>query len=166
MSASEASVASLETRQKNDTQSNTSANSDETESQASVVTKPSAPLSSEESSGHPEDVGTLSSDSSSSGQEPDNLLIPTHACNKKFFEIVGENIDKDVKPRDMQVDYSTHSLHYFHAYAVHNCLHLTGYSAEPQHLDTSSIQLESVLLSLTDERNLCEATFLSSLPMS
>lgn len=144
----------LETQQRNDTQSDTSANGDETESQASAFTQPSAPSSSEESSGQPEDVGPISSDSSSSGQESDSQLISTHACNKKFFKIVGDNIDKDVKPRDMRVDYSTRSLHYFHAYAVQDRLDLTGYSDEPRNPDMSSIQVESVLPSLTDEEAL------------
>lgn len=34
------------------------------------------------------------------------------------FKYVGDNIDKNVKPRFMRVDRRTESLHYFNAYAV------------------------------------------------
>lgn len=34
------------------------------------------------------------------------------------YKLVGDNIDKSVKPREMRIDHQTHSLHYFHTYAV------------------------------------------------
>jgi L1 cell adhesion molecule like protein len=34
------------------------------------------------------------------------------------FKVVGDNIDKNVKPRYMRLDKRTQSLHYFNAYAI------------------------------------------------
>ena len=143
----------LETQRKSE--NDTSANGDETESQASTTAQLSE--ASEESSGEPEDVGPPSTDSLSSDQESDkadHVLTPVLVRKKKFFKIVGDNIDKDVKPRDMRVDYSTRSLHYFHAFAVQDRLDLTGYSDKPRHPDMSSIELESLLPSPADEEAL------------
>ena len=45
------------------------------------------------------------------------------------FKLVGDNIDKNVKPRDMRFSSQTTSLHYFHVYAVKDRIsynHLSG----------------------------------------
>ena len=34
------------------------------------------------------------------------------------FRLVGDNIDKTIKPRDMRCDHQSTQLHYFHVYAV------------------------------------------------
>eukprot|EP00731_Ephydatia_muelleri_P025731 Em0017g814a len=34
------------------------------------------------------------------------------------FKLIGDNIDKNIKPRDMRINNQTKSLHYFHAFAV------------------------------------------------
>lgn len=34
------------------------------------------------------------------------------------YKLVGDNIDKDIKPRNMRIDHRTKSLHYFNAYAI------------------------------------------------
>ena len=34
------------------------------------------------------------------------------------FKLVGDNLDKSVRPRDMRLDNQTQSLHYFHMYGV------------------------------------------------
>ena len=34
------------------------------------------------------------------------------------FKVVGDNIDKNVRPRHMRLDKGTQSLHYFNAYAI------------------------------------------------
>ena len=44
------------------------------------------------------------------------------------FKIVGDNVDKNVKPRFMHIHSQTRSLHYFHAYAVKDHLNLMGVS--------------------------------------
>ena len=40
------------------------------------------------------------------------------------FKIIGDNLDKNVKPRDMRIDFQTRSLHYFHACAVQDRIDL------------------------------------------
>ena len=42
--------------------------------------------------------------------------------------IVGDNIDKTVKPRHVRVDRPTSSLHYFHSYAVKDRINLASQS--------------------------------------
>ena len=44
------------------------------------------------------------------------------------FKIVGDNIDKTVKPRYVRFDRQTSSLHYFHSYAVKDRVNLTNHS--------------------------------------
>ena len=60
------------------------------------------------------------------------------------FKCVGDNIDKNVKPRYMRTDTKTRSLHFFNAYAVQdrvNCSNLdcSNVSASGTHLDVSKI---------------------------
>ena len=47
------------------------------------------------------------------------------------FKIVGDNVDKDVRPSFQRIDYKTHSLHYFHAYAVLDRIDLSNLSDSP-----------------------------------
>ncbi|KAL5515765.1 hypothetical protein EMCRGX_G000981 [Ephydatia muelleri] len=56
------------------------------------------------------------------------------------FRLVGDNIDKNVKPRDMRINSQTSSLHYFHAYAVKDRISFKHLSADatmifPQDID-------------------------------
>lgn len=47
------------------------------------------------------------------------------------FKIVGDNIDKTVRPRHYRSDQQTKSLHYFHAYAVKDRINLASLSDFP-----------------------------------
>ena len=51
------------------------------------------------------------------------------------FRIVGDNIDKTVRPRDMRHNHHTTSLHYFHSYAVRDLILFT-------HLRQKEIQVD------------------------
>ena len=42
------------------------------------------------------------------------------------FKIIGDNVDKNVKPSFMRINTSTPSLHYFHSYAVLDRVDLSG----------------------------------------
>ena len=44
------------------------------------------------------------------------------------FKIVGDNIDKNVRPRHQSIDTRTKSLHYFHAFAVLDWVDLSSQS--------------------------------------
>ena len=41
------------------------------------------------------------------------------------YILTGDNIDKNVTPRDMRMDYQTKSLHYLHVYAALNRIDIT-----------------------------------------
>ena len=44
------------------------------------------------------------------------------------FKLVGDNVDKNVEPRFMRMEYQTQSLHYFHMYAIKDRINLSAYS--------------------------------------
>ena len=58
------------------------------------------------------------------------------------FKVVGDNIDKTVKPRDMRFDQPSKSLHYFHVYAVKDRIDASGLSAVPCHVNPDAPVLE------------------------
>lgn len=55
------------------------------------------------------------------------VLSPPH-----LYKFVFDNIDKDVKPRDMRSDAQTHSLHYVQVYAVRSRIDFTSLSTIPK----------------------------------
>lgn len=79
---------------------------------------------------------TISSGSSSVG---DNHGHSNHqASHLATYKLVGDNIDKDVKPQNMTCAHQTRSLHYFHTYAVKDHIDLSHLSIEqpvPQEQD-------------------------------
>ena len=70
------------------------------------------------------------------------------------YRIVGDNIDKNIKPRNMTFDYQTRSLHYFHAYAVRDRIDLSSFSSDPPEVDLEQLNLESLLPTVDDCRAL------------
>lgn len=73
------------------------------------------------------------------------------------YKIVGDNLDKDVKPRYKRIDKQTNSLHFFHYYAVRDRVNLQGISDYPNpHLYTpiSELPLEDLLPSSLDHEAL------------
>ena len=109
------------------------------------------------SSSSPEENGgssTYSLTSEASSIDLDSFLgpeDPTPTGSLTTFKIVGDNIDKDVKPRNMRSDYQTRSLHYFHAYAVRDRLNLDDCDDSGSTPDLSSIDLELLLPSKDNE---------------
>lgn len=64
--------------------------------------------------------------------QPRSSQGPVTACAEWHgFKVVGDNIDKTVKPRYMSEDTGTQSLHYFHSYAVRDRLNLHNCSDLP-----------------------------------
>ena len=59
------------------------------------------------------------------------------------FKIVGDNIDKNVRPSYQRLDHQTQSLHHFHSFAVRDRINLTAYSdhdpALPPTIDPATI---------------------------
>lgn len=66
------------------------------------------------------------------------------------FKIVGDNIDKNVRPRHQHVDTHTRSLHYFHAFAVLDRIDLSQCSEINPSIDPWSFDLEKLLPSTED----------------
>ena len=56
------------------------------------------------------------------------------------FKIVGDNLDKYVKPRDMRIDAQASTLHYFNMYAVRDRLDTSRLSDSPSLPDLSTTE--------------------------
>ena len=70
------------------------------------------------------------------------------------YKLVGDNIDKEVCPRDMRSDYQSRSLHYFHKYAVRDRVDLTEVSDAKKVPDVKAIQLQELLPTSNDTKEL------------
>ncbi|KAL5467031.1 hypothetical protein EMCRGX_G031198 [Ephydatia muelleri] len=81
-------------------------------------------------------------------------------CDPKtrfYFKLVGDNIDKNVKPRYMRSDNQTKSLHYFHVYAVADRVDTSQSSNQTNIIwDPQSVNLQVLLPSIDDERMMKE----------
>ena len=72
------------------------------------------------------------------------------------FKLVGDNIDKNIRPRDMRSDHQGKSLHYFHTYAVRDRVDLSGVSDVPMSPDLSSTDLFDLLPTRADQEVLVQ----------
>lgn len=70
------------------------------------------------------------------------------------FKLVGDNIDKTIKPRHMTLDNPTKSLHYFNVYAVNDRVDISHLSDTPQELDVTTFSYRSILPSMADKEAL------------
>lgn len=84
---------------------------------------------------------------------PETSQMPT-ASSLKTFKLVGDNVDKNVKPSDVRVDSQTQSLHYFQTYAVRDRIDLTAYDDTPPVVDESKIDTARLLPSDSDHNEL------------
>lgn len=100
--------------------------------------------------------------SSTNGSPSDTLALPAiqdmqttasedtpPGCHPDFI-LVGDNIDKNVSPRDMRVDHLSKSYHYFHSYAVLDRIDLSAASNVIPDVDMESLPLTTFLPSLGD----------------
>ncbi len=72
------------------------------------------------------------------------------------YRLVGDNIDKNVKPRNMTSDHQTRSLHYFHTYAVRDRIDLSKFSSDLPVPDVSKFDWQKLLPSNDDKKVLYE----------
>ena len=83
----------------------------------------------------PDDDSEASVSMSSESEEsvdfmnPDDFLDGKESQQRRYI-LTGDNIDKNITPRDMRTDYQTQSLHYFHAYADLNRIDFTALREE------------------------------------
>ncbi len=80
------------------------------------------------------------------------LGLPPKSYPSRFmsFKLVGDNIDKEVRPRDMRSDHQTKSLHYFHTYAVRDRVDLAGVSDQSPSVEVGKVNLDQLLPDLVD----------------
>ena len=64
------------------------------------------------------------------------------------FKLVGDNIDKDVKPRHMRLNHQTTSLHYFNTFAVQD--RISTFNLPEQHTSHPSLSIHDFLPSNDD----------------
>jgi len=67
------------------------------------------------------------------------------------FKLVGDNLDKQVKPRDMRSEHQTRSLHYFQTYAAKDRIDLAGISDEVEPIDMATTNVCQLLPSMSDQ---------------
>ena len=72
------------------------------------------------------------------------------------YVLTGDNIDKNVSPRDMTLEHPTKSLHYFHAYAALSRIDFTGLSEETPTSLLRSLDTAAFLPSVADCQGLRE----------
>ena len=65
----------------------------------------------------------------------------------KGFKVVGDNLDKNIKPSFKRFANKTNSLHYFHHYALLDRVDFSGYS---EYIPNDSINLKTLLISRSD----------------
>ena len=61
------------------------------------------------------------------------------------FKIVGDNIDKNVRPRHQTIDTRTQSLHYFHAFAILDRVDLSSQSEIRPDINLHEFDLQMLL---------------------
>ena len=99
-------------------------------------------------------LSDLSSEARSSGGDPYPMLNQPPPL--KSFKLVGDNIDKNIRPRDMRTDHQGKSLHYYHTYAVQDRVDLSGVSDVPMSPDLSTTNLFDLLPTRADHEVLLQ----------
>jgi len=75
---------------------------------------------------------------------PDMAFAPT-SVSMNTYKLVGDNLDKNVKPCDMRIDNQTKSLHYFHMYALRDRIDLSSYEGKNFTTNIADIDLNRIL---------------------
>lgn len=89
----------------------------------------------------------------------EDVHVEESGCSRLLlgYKLVGDNIDKNVRPRHMRQDRQTLSMHYYHSYAVRDRVNVSGLSdARPSLKNTPllSVPVTDVLPSDSDHKNL------------
>jgi len=64
------------------------------------------------------------------------------------FKLVGDNVDKDVKPRHMRINHQTKSLHYFNVLAVQD--RIPTFHLSEERMSTPSLEVNDFILTNDD----------------
>ena len=118
---------------------------DDSSSAPSPSSSSSASSAESDSSEHSfEESSALTSESISSPESASGTTPIT-------YKLVGDNIDKNVRPREMRSDVQTRSLHYFHTYAVRDRVDMSQFSGTSGNVDFGEIRLQEILPTCRDE---------------
>ena len=90
------------------------------------------------------------SSSASDKIPPSHVNVVTDATYPTM-KLVGDNIDKYVKPREMRADSQASTLHFFNMYAVRDQVDTSSLEDEPSLPDLCSIDLDKLFLSIEDK---------------
>ena len=71
--------------------------------------------------------------------------------NLPLYKLVGDNIDKVVKPHHMRIDHQAKSLHYFHSYAVKDWINFFHHSDQPALLNLDDVNVATLLPTTQEE---------------
>ena len=71
-----------------------------------------------------------------------------------YYKLVGDNIDKDVRPHNMRIDHQTQSLHYFHTYGMADRVDFSNVSDKPKSVDVNAVNLQDLLPDENDDTQL------------
>lgn len=82
-----------------------------------------------------------SSESTSSQASTTTLIQHQYKHKMLTYKLVGDNIDKEVRPRQMRSDHQTRYVHYFHTYALRDRIDLSAISDQAPSVEISSIDL-------------------------
>lgn len=93
------------------------------------------------------DSSSSSTDTNGQSVEKPSTRPTTICCGVK---LVGDNIDKHIKPRDMREDAQAQSLHYFNSYAVKDRLSIEGLEDSPCLPDFASFDMKRILTTSKD----------------
>ena len=86
--------------------------------------------------------------SSISGVSDISTTIPVQI--HPSFKLVGDNVDKTIKPREETYESHSKSLHHFHSFAVKDRIDTSGLTDDPSLPDVDSCDVESVLPTTAD----------------
>ena len=70
------------------------------------------------------------------------------------FKLVGDNIDKTIKPRDMRINNQANSVHYFNVYAVRDRINFSHLSSNAGMISPEDIKFDAYYPSSDDDNKL------------
>ena len=152
------------------TGTNTESNRNGSDTMSRTETTPTGPPSCDTSSVSSDDgtctlpVSVCSSDTPDSPPESSSMsafseMFPESSEQPpplKSYKLVGDNIDKNIRPRDMRIDHQGRSLHYFHTYAVQDRVDLSNVSDVQMSPDLSTTNLLELLPTFADHETLMQ----------
>ena len=82
--------------------------------------------------------------------ESDDIIASSSQIKLPTFKIVGDNVDKSVRPREETSESHLQSLHYFHSYAVLDRCDMSSFSDNPSLCNTDEADVSVILPSDDD----------------